>query len=54
MKNTEISLIDLEIHLPSSNPEYKGMLANIKEKAPAVQKHLTTFTSHTLNLWVLL
>ena len=43
MKNTEISLIDLEIHLPSSNPEYKGMLANIKEKAPAVQKASNNF-----------
>ena len=42
-KETYLIVTDLNIQLPSAKPEYKSMLANIADKAPAIQQAATNF-----------
>lgn len=39
----EIVAADIKINLPTSKPEYKSMLANIAEKAPAIRQASSNF-----------
>jgi len=43
MKNKNIIKQDINIHLPAAKPEYKSMLANIQEKAPAIAQASSNF-----------
>ena len=43
MKNKNIIKQDINIHLPAARPEYKSMLANIQEKAPAIAQASSNF-----------
>jgi hypothetical protein len=36
---------DIKIQLPQAKPEYKSMLANIAEKAPAIAQASSNFIS---------
>lgn len=38
-----IVVTDLKVQLPDAKPEYKSMLANIQEKAPAIQQASSNF-----------
>ena len=40
---TQLVTQDIDIQLPMSKPEYKSMLANIKEHAPAIQQASSNF-----------
>jgi len=40
---TQLVTQDIDIQLPTSKPEYKSMLANIKEHAPAIQQASSNF-----------
>ena len=40
---TALATVNLNIQLPSAKPEYKSMLANIAEKAPAIAKASSNF-----------
>ncbi len=42
-KKTHIVAQDINIHLPAAKPEYKSMLANIQEKAPAIAQASSNF-----------
>jgi len=42
-KKTELVAQDINIHLPAAKPEYKSMLANIQEKAPAIAQASSNF-----------
>ena len=42
-KTTAIAVKDLSIQLPNARPEYRSMLANIQEKAPAIAKASSNF-----------
>jgi hypothetical protein len=39
----ELVAQDINIHLPAAKPEYKSMLANIQEKAPAIAQASSNF-----------
>ena len=43
IQETALATVDLNIQLPSAKPEYKSMLANIKEKAPAIAQASSNF-----------
>ena len=43
IQETALATTDLNIQLPSAKPEYKSMLANIKDKAPAIAQASTNF-----------
>lgn len=43
VKETALATVDLNIQLPSAKPEYKSMLANIAEKAPAIAQASSNF-----------
>jgi len=40
---TQLVTQDIDIQLPMSKPEYKSMLANIKERAPAIRQASSNF-----------
>ena len=40
---TQLVTQDIDIQLPMSKPEYKSMLANIKEHAPAIRQASSNF-----------
>ena len=42
-EKTELVAQDINIHLPAAKPEYKSMLANIQEKAPAIAQASSNF-----------
>jgi hypothetical protein len=42
-QETQLVVTDLNIQLPSAKPEYKSMLANIAEKAPAIAQASSNF-----------
>ena len=42
-QETHLVTQDIEIQLPSAKPEYKSMLANIQEKAPAIRQASSNF-----------
>lgn len=42
-EKTELVAQDINIHLPAARPEYKSMLANIQEKAPAIAQASSNF-----------
>ena len=42
-EKTELVAQDINIHLPAARPEYKSMLANIQEKAPALSQASSNF-----------
>ena len=42
-QETHLVTQDIEIQLPSAKPEYKSMLANIQEKAPAILQASSNF-----------
>ena len=43
VKETALATVDLNIQLPSAKPEYKSMLANIADKAPAIAQASSNF-----------
>jgi hypothetical protein len=43
IQETALATVDLNIQLPSAKPEYKSMLANIQEKAPAIAQASSNF-----------
>ena len=43
IQETALATVDLNIQLSSAKPEYKSMLANIKDKAPAIAQASTNF-----------
>ncbi len=43
IQETALATADLNIQLPSAKPEYKSMLANIQEKAPAIAQASSNF-----------
>ena len=43
IQETALATVDLNIQLPSAKPEYKSMLANIAEKAPAIAQASSNF-----------
>src|SRR6056300_1127830 len=42
-KETHLVTQDIDIQLPAAKPEYKSMLANIQEKAPAIRQASSNF-----------
>src|SRR5210317_2676885 len=42
-KETHLVTQDIDIQLPAAKPEYKSMLANIQEKAPAIAQASSNF-----------
>ena len=42
-KETHLVTQDIDIQLPAAKPEYKSMLANIAEKAPAIRQASSNF-----------
>jgi hypothetical protein len=42
-QETQIVVTDLNIQLPMAKPEYKSMLANIADKAPAIAQASSNF-----------
>jgi len=43
---TQLVTQDIDIQLPMSKPEYKSMLANIKDHAPAIRHMLLLYDRH--------
>ena len=43
VKETALATADISIQLPSAKPEYKNMLANIADKAPAIAQASSNF-----------